>query len=74
MAEYSIGGQRVVIDTSDSPSAAELQKRLEEALAQTQLTAEVPQETQAPTQQAPVETEASEEDGAGFVDHRSTVG
>lgn len=78
MAEYSIGGQRVVIDTSDSPSAAELQKRLEEALAQTQLTAEVPQETQAPTQQAPtqqapVETEASEEDGASFVDHITEI-
>ena len=80
MAEYTIGGQRVVIDESDSPSPDELQKRIEAALQ----SETVPQEEVVPSA-APVEaqpeapqvaTEAvpeQEEEGYGFMDHVSEI-
>lgn len=67
MAEFTIGGQRVDIDTSDNPSPAEIQKRIEAELAR--LTPEpAPAEAQQPAQpvQEPVQQPVQEE--AGILD------
>jgi hypothetical protein len=64
VAEFNVGGQRVDIDTSDNPSSAEIQKRIEAELAR--LTTEsAPAETQQPAQpvQEAVQQPVQEEQG-----------
>lgn len=72
MAEFTVGGQRVTVDTSDSPSSAELQKRIEQALAaQTAPTPAPADAVEASTPQATQQPVEQEE--AGFLDHVAEI-
>lgn len=53
MEEFVVNGQRVAVDTSDSPSSSELQKRIEEALATQQPPTPAPAEAVQETVQEP---------------------
>lgn len=65
MAEFTVGGQRVVVDTSDGPSPEELQKRIEQALAEQSTPAPTPVETQ--------ETMQPQEEEQGFLDNIAEI-
>ena len=75
MAEYTIGGQRVVIDESDSPSPDELQKRIEEALKAQSVPAPTAPRMQANAvpNQAPEPTTEEPEEEFGVLDHLAEI-
>lgn len=70
MAEFTVGGQRVVVDTSDGPSPEELKKRIEEALAAQTAPAPAPAEVQETPQ--PEAVQAPEEE-QGFLDNIAEI-
>ena len=70
MTEFTVGGQRVVVDTSDSPSPEELKKRIEEALAAQTAPTPAPAEVQEAPQ--PEVVQAPEEE-QGFLDNIAEI-
>lgn len=66
MEEFVVNGQRVAVDTSDSPSSSELQKRIEEALATQQPPTPAPAEAVQQTVQEPVQQEATQPEQSGW--------
>lgn len=72
MEEFVVNGQRVAVDTSDSPSSSELEKRIEQALQAQQPPTPAPAEAM----QQPVQQEATQPEQSGwdtFMDNLAEV-